>query len=153
MDIQSILTLLTLISVPVGVFYNIMTLRNTRKNQELQLETRQAQLFMQVYNRWCDPSFAKQYSMARYRYMQDIDELLKAVFDPYNPEAHIPFHVLGQFFEGIGMLVRKGLVDFNLVENLLSTRIIPLCASTMLLTMGNPRPVPIMYRVFSFFTR
>ena len=60
-DIQTVLTYLTLISVPVGVFYHIMTLNNTRKNQELtlkaqqqQLETRQAQIFMQLYNKWGD---------------------------------------------------------------------------------------------------
>ena len=48
-SLQTVLTYLTLISIPVGVFYHIMTLRNTRKNQQLQLETRQAQLFMQTY--------------------------------------------------------------------------------------------------------
>ena len=50
-DLEQLLTYLTLISVPIGVFYHIMTLNNTRKNQQLQLETRQAQLFMQLYNR------------------------------------------------------------------------------------------------------
>ncbi len=50
-DLQTILTYLTLISVPVGVIYHIMTLRNTRKNQLLQLETRQTQLYMQVLNK------------------------------------------------------------------------------------------------------
>jgi hypothetical protein len=124
MTLQTIGILLTGLTVSIAAIYYTMTLRYTRRNQELQLETRQAQLFMQVYNRWCDPSFAKQYSLARYRYTQDIDELLKAVFDPYDPEIHIPFHVLGQFFEGIGMLVLNDLVDFNLVEDLLSTRII-----------------------------
>jgi hypothetical protein len=50
LTLQTLLTYLTLISVPVGVFYHIMTLRNTRRNQELTLETRQAQMFMQIYN-------------------------------------------------------------------------------------------------------
>ena len=49
-DIQTLLTYLTLISVPIGIFYYIMTLNNTRKNQQMQLETRQAQLFMNIYN-------------------------------------------------------------------------------------------------------
>jgi hypothetical protein len=53
-DVQTVLTYLTLISVPVGVAYHIMTLNNTRKNQQQQLETRQATLFMQMYNRWDD---------------------------------------------------------------------------------------------------
>jgi hypothetical protein len=40
--LQRVLTFVTLISVPVGVFYIIMTLWNTRKNQELEIENRMA---------------------------------------------------------------------------------------------------------------
>ena len=57
--LQTLLTYLTLISVPVGVFYHIMTLRNTGKNQEMQLETRQAQLFMQIYQEMSSPEHYK----------------------------------------------------------------------------------------------
>jgi hypothetical protein len=53
-NIQALLTYLTLISIPVGVTFHIMTLNNTRKNQQQQLETRQAQLFMQMYNKLDD---------------------------------------------------------------------------------------------------
>ena len=44
-DTQTVLTYLTLISVPVGVAYHILTLRN-------QSRTRQAQLFMQLFDRY-----------------------------------------------------------------------------------------------------
>ena len=47
LGLQTILTYLTLISVIVGVFYHIMTLRN-------QSRTRQAQLFQQLYQRTID---------------------------------------------------------------------------------------------------
>jgi hypothetical protein len=57
--IQIMLTYLTLISVPVGVLYHIMTLRNTRKTQQLALETRQAQLFMNLYETWRSIDFRK----------------------------------------------------------------------------------------------
>jgi len=57
MDVETLINLLALISIPIGVFYHIMTLNNTGKNQELTikaqnhaLETRQAQLFMNIYN-------------------------------------------------------------------------------------------------------
>jgi hypothetical protein len=57
MTLQTVISLLTLISLTIGVIYHIMTLRNTRRNQELTLkaqeqalETRQAQLFMQSYH-------------------------------------------------------------------------------------------------------
>ena len=51
-DLQTILTYLTLISIPIGVLYHIMTLRNTSKNQQLQLESRQIQLYMQLLDRF-----------------------------------------------------------------------------------------------------
>jgi len=44
-SLQTLLTYLTLISVPVGVFYHVMTLRNTQRNRKLQLETRQTLQF------------------------------------------------------------------------------------------------------------
>jgi hypothetical protein len=47
-SLQSALTYLTLISVPVGIFYHIMTLRNQNKN-------RQAQLFINLYSTYATP--------------------------------------------------------------------------------------------------
>jgi len=48
--LQTLLIYLTLISVSVGVFYHVMTLRNTRKKQQMQLDTRQAQMFTHLYS-------------------------------------------------------------------------------------------------------
>lgn len=61
LDIQTVLTYLTLISVPVGIFYYIMTLNNTRKNQRQQLETRQTHLFMTLYETARSREFRRQY--------------------------------------------------------------------------------------------
>jgi len=38
-SLQTLLTYLTLISIPVGVIYYIMTLRNTRKNKQPLMKT------------------------------------------------------------------------------------------------------------------
>jgi hypothetical protein len=70
-DIQNVLTYLTLISVPVGVFYHIMTLNNTRKNQQLQLETRQTQLFMNLYETWRSPDFRKRSNFVNFQVEYD----------------------------------------------------------------------------------
>jgi hypothetical protein len=130
--LQTLLTYLTLISIPVGVAYHIMTLRNTRKNQELTLETRQTQLFMQLVDRWGDPDFARVYTDFRYNICakanNDPEEIRKiatqALFESYDPEVIIPLHTLTQYFEGISILVQKKLIDIDTVESLLSGRII-----------------------------
>jgi hypothetical protein len=41
--------LVAIFGVIAGFSYYVMNVRNTRKNQELQLETRQAQLFTQIF--------------------------------------------------------------------------------------------------------
>lgn len=48
-SLQTLLTYLTLISVPVGIFYYIMTLRNNSKNQRQTLDTRQTNILMNLY--------------------------------------------------------------------------------------------------------
>lgn len=124
-DLQAILTYLTLISVPVGVFYHIMTLNNTRKNQRLQLETRQAQLFMQLYQEFSSVGFVKQMNEVRFRwsYTEDMD------FDEWFASAEKSDEVDSlfstvYFFEGLGVLVKKGLIDAELVDDLMSAQII-----------------------------
>ena len=52
LTLQTLLTYLTLISVPVGVFYHIMTLNNTSKNQRQTLDTRQTNILMNLYKEW-----------------------------------------------------------------------------------------------------
>jgi hypothetical protein len=101
-EISIIRDLVAIFGVIAGFSYYVLAVRATRKNQELTLETRQAQLFMQLYNRWSDPEFGKYYGAARYRYTEHIFEILKKSVDPYDPDVHAPYHALGQFFEGMG---------------------------------------------------
>ena len=105
----------------VGIFYYVMTLNYTRKNQELQLETRQAGLFMQVYTRWSDRELIKmQQEFTRWewddyddwerKYESDVDSLSLR-------------YTLGTFYEGIGVLMARGLIDPTLVDDLMSSAI------------------------------
>ena len=105
---QMILSTLQTAGLLVGIFYYIMVLRNQQKNQEISLrnqeltlksqalatETRQAQLFMQLFDRWSDPHFAKVYGDYRYKVCaklnNDPDEIsriaVESLFESYNPE-------------------------------------------------------------------
>lgn len=50
MTLQTIGILLTAVTVSIAAIYYTMTLRYAKRSQELQLETRQAQLFMPIYS-------------------------------------------------------------------------------------------------------
>jgi hypothetical protein len=118
--LQTLLTYLTLISVPVGVFYHIMTLRNTRKNQELQLETRQAQLYMGLINTLRSPEFRRQWHIAEAASWEDYDDFSTKYSAENNPEVLSAFTSVWAFFESVGTLVKKGLIDLGLVDGFLA---------------------------------
>jgi len=124
-DIQTILTYLTLISVPVGVFYHIMTLRNTKKNQELQLETRQAQLLMQLYSQYNNKEFMEDYANSAYlAEYEDLEDWTRKYGIYTNLPAYTAWARIGRYFDGAGILVKQGLIDMNLVSQLLREPVI-----------------------------
>jgi len=110
--LQTLLTYLTLISVPVGVIYHIMTLRNTRKNQQLQLETRQAQLFMQTYRETSTPEMQTRAFEILAREWTDIaDYTEKYVKDPKEYGEWVSFML---HMNGIGILLKEKYIDSEL---------------------------------------
>jgi hypothetical protein len=119
-------------SVVIGVVNQIVSNRRaeeqraeTQKTQQLSLETRQAQLFMQIYNRWNSRDVLKAYGLVRYQYIyHDFNEYLQKYHVTVNPESYADIMTLGTFFEGLGILVKSGLLDVSLVEDLFSKRII-----------------------------
>ena len=51
----------TIFGVIAGFSYYVLTVRNAQRNQQHQLETRQAQLFMQIYDRFTTKEFQLDY--------------------------------------------------------------------------------------------
>ena len=118
MDIQTLIGYLTPISLTVGVIYYIITLNNTRKNQQLQLETRQAQLFMSIYNRFHEVEFWKHLGELQQWEWKSIEEY----HEKYNsrPEMIAKWNSVGSFFEGMGVMVKRELIDVSVVDDLMS---------------------------------
>ena len=114
LDLQTLLTYLSLVSIPVGIFYYMMTLRNQSK-------TRETQLFMEIYNKF-NESVEK---------TQDWKELVTLEFDGYadfmerygpgkNPRTWASLYYTMMFYEGMGILVKRGLIDIEMVEDFMS---------------------------------
>ena len=49
-DVQTISIVFAGLSIGVAAIYYTLTLRNTQRAQQIQIDTRQAQLFMNIYN-------------------------------------------------------------------------------------------------------
>ena len=117
---QMVLSTLQTVGLLVGIFYYVTTLRNAQKTRELTLkaqeqalETRQAQMFLQMLNRWRDevgeldvwPIIStKINSVEDYLERQQNDEDFRRVESAF----------IG-FYEGLGVIVKEGFLSIRLV--------------------------------------
>jgi hypothetical protein len=126
-----VLQILQTAGILVGIFYYIMTLRNaekardlTLKSQEHATETRQAQLFMQLYDKYSDPEFVKhQHAISKWEWT-DYEDFLERYGNAKNPDVYIHFSQQARFFEGVGVLVKRKFIDPAVVDDLMSGNVL-----------------------------
>ena len=129
---QMVLTTIQTVSLVVGVIYYITIMRNSqrtreltlesqelaRKAQEHALETRQAQMFMQIYSEsHNDPSFIDAMMIVNELEIHTYEEFQKARNDENVRRA---LSRVGMFYEGLGVLVKEGYVSIRLVALLIT---------------------------------
>ena len=128
--LQSISYIAGATGVAIAAIFYVLNLRISQRNQELTLkaqqqtlETRQAQLFMPIYSAF--------YSEWWHR---ALTSFLDATFDGYddykakygfqaNPDEYILHGRVESYLEGIGVLVKRGLIDPSFVDDLMSSAI------------------------------
>jgi hypothetical protein len=118
--VETISIVFTGLSISLAAFYYINTLRNSRMTQEHALETRQAQLYMQLYSFYDNKEFLKDYgniaNVYAYENIEDWNEKYSAAADN---EAFSSWVRVGRFFDGVGILTKRGLIDKELIFELL----------------------------------
>jgi hypothetical protein len=124
LTLQTLIMFIQAVGILVAVIYHIMTLQNTRKNQQLTLETRQAQLFMQVYHDFCTPEWWRTMGETAHINFTDYDVFEETWGRDTNLEGWSRQGALHGFFEGLGVLVYRKLIDPGLVDDLMSAPII-----------------------------
>lgn len=115
--LQSISYVAAALSVVVGFFYYALMLRNAGR-------ARQTELFMKLYERWEDEDFEKHWMEVVYEWeWKDYDDFDKK-YGSGNLEAFSNAFSVLAYFEGIGVLVKRKLIDIELVDDLMSTSIL-----------------------------
>jgi hypothetical protein len=130
-DLQTVSILITGISVSVAAIYYVFTLRINMKTQQLalksqqqSLETRQAQLFMQLYTSFTSYEFKMKWNEIMNVWEWKDFEDFNSKYGLSNPAEFSKFDLVGTFFEGVGVLVKRGLFDVTLVDDLMSGHIV-----------------------------
>jgi hypothetical protein len=117
-EIQAAYYMVAATGVLVAAVYYIMNIKTTQKNMKTNLETRQAQLFMEIYRSSYSTDMmthATNFWMEGWDGFEDwrdkiwLDKGKRASWGAWN-----------NYYEGIGVLVKEGLVDIRLVAELIA---------------------------------
>ena len=106
-DITEISAMVAAAGVLVGVVFTVLQLRDLVK-------TRQTDLIMRVYSHYGSEGFQKAFDKFRLR-------KTKHIRDYEEKYGRAEFIVIGTFFEGIGILLRRHLIDIALVDDLFTS--------------------------------
>jgi hypothetical protein len=111
--LQSISYIAGALGVCVAAIFYVLNLKISQRNQQLTLETRQAQLFMSsMFERISSPEFRTADKILG-GYKPRTAEDMRKIFD--DPEAYAAWDTVWWVYEGLGVLVHEGLVDIRLV--------------------------------------
>ena len=110
--------------VLVAAIYYVMTLRTNQRNIKTTLETRQAQLFMPIYSTYYSEDFIKAHSEIMKWSWTDYDDYVSKYSYESNPDAYVMYRKMFGYLEGLGVIVRRGLIDPSLVDDLMSGMVV-----------------------------
>ena len=122
-SLEVIVLVLTGLSITASIIYYANVLSNANKTQRMQLETRQAQLFMGLYETYRSPEFRKQWTMILKQEYADFEDFWEKSGLENNPEVWANWQSEASFFHGIGILVKNGLVEPSLWDELISPNV------------------------------
>ena len=116
---QMVLNTLQTVGLLVGIFYYIMTLQNTKKNQQLTLETRRLQILMDIDQEM--KSFENYTRIIELLNMQwtDYDDFERKYGSDNNPENFATRYSILYSLNSIGILVKDRFIDADTAYDLL----------------------------------
>jgi hypothetical protein len=119
-DLTEIIRNLPVIALTVSILYYAMNLRNANKTQKHALETRQAQLFMQIFNQYTSLQLLESSLeiMAGWTW-NDYSDFMQKYGPVNNPSEYSKLLKIINYFEGIGILLKRGLIDKDIINDLM----------------------------------
>ena len=119
-SLEVIALVFTGLSITASIIYYASVLSNANKTQRQAHETRQAQLYMQLYSFYDNKEFLKDYgnitNVYEYGGVEDWWEKYSPAVDN---EAYSSWLRVGRFFDGVGILMRRELIEKELIFDLL----------------------------------
>lgn len=115
-DVSTILAAVEATGILIGILIAIRQLRNLNK-------TRQTELFMNLYETFRNREFQRHYAEIIFQHKwKNFDDWLEKYGPATNVEAFSSWISVPAYFEGIGVLLSRKMIDLSLVGDMLSTQ-------------------------------
>ena len=110
-DLSVIRDLIACFGVLAGFSYYVLTVRATRKNQQMQLEARRAQLYSQIYSWFIETDAMVEYMEMLNWEWSDYSDFERKYGSDNNVQEYAKRSRVWASLEMIGMMVKDGVVD------------------------------------------
>jgi len=117
LTLQVVLQIIQTVGILVGIFYYIMTLRNAEKNRKMQMLQR---IYESKFNKEGMQAFFNIWT----RTWEDFDDYLEKYGPFTHPELHAEFVAEEAMLDGLGTLVKEGMIDLESVFSLMGRRVL-----------------------------
>jgi len=118
--ISSLLYSVAAITLIIAAVYHVLILMNNEKKQNEKLKVRETELLWSIYKRWSEPDFLRSWNEVSSWEWKDYDDYMRKYGPGSDPEDEIKRGMVGIYFESIGVLVKRGLIDVSAIDDMMS---------------------------------
>jgi hypothetical protein len=147
-EIQTAYYMVAATGVLIAAAYYIINIRSQQSNIRTTLETRQAQLFMGVYQTYVTKELHRDIETVLSAKFVDYEDWLSKYGPDINPDEHAKFDSVLSYMEGLGSLVKRGLIDPSYVVELLGLEVLYTHQKYEKIISGMRRAFPFLYTDF-----
>jgi len=116
---QTLFQFLQTVGILVGIIYYLFIMRNSQRNQQMQLETRQLDLFMRWHQELTKPEVLRTLFQVGDLEWEDFDDFRRKYDHTINPEDSSKRLATWYFWDGIGYILSRGMIDADTVHDML----------------------------------
>jgi hypothetical protein len=146
--LQAVSYIMGSLGVFIAAVYYVSTLRVQQRNMRTTLETRQAQLFMGIYQTYVTKELHRDIEAVLNAQFVDFEEWLSKYGPKSNPDGHAKFDSILSYMEGLGCLVKRGLIDPSYVVELLGLEVLYTHQKYQHVITGLRKASPTLYEDF-----
>ena len=118
-SVETISIVFTGLSVSLAAFYYMSTLRNAQRTQRLALESRQTQIFMQIFQQMNTEESNKTWAETMNLEYTDYDDFLRKYDSSVNPDSFGKRSHIWWCYNAMGVLLEEGLINPDMVYRLM----------------------------------